>query len=76
MREPGCYFALDVGTGKGHLFVPRLPEEYEVWMGKLLSCNQFKNIYGVDEVHYVDEVNTHNNMILLVVLKFYLKDDS
>ncbi|KAL0829227.1 hypothetical protein ABMA28_004054 [Loxostege sticticalis] len=56
VREPGCYFALDVGTGKGHLFVPRLPEEYEVWMGKLLSCNQFKNIYGVDEVHYVDEL--------------------
>ncbi|XP_028156506.1 xaa-Pro dipeptidase isoform X2 [Ostrinia furnacalis] len=56
VREPGCYFALDVSTGKGHLFVPRLPEEYEVWMGKLLSCGQFKNIYGVDEVHYVDEI--------------------
>ncbi|KAI5646234.1 metallopeptidase family m24 domain-containing protein [Phthorimaea operculella] len=56
VREPDCYFALDVSTGKSHLFVPRLPEEYEVWMGKLLSCDEFKRIYGVDEVHYVDEL--------------------
>ncbi|XP_013194962.1 xaa-Pro dipeptidase [Amyelois transitella] len=56
VREPGCYFALDVKTSKSHLFVPRLPEEYEVWMGKLLSCDEFKKIYAVDEVHYVDEL--------------------
>ncbi|XP_045536812.1 xaa-Pro dipeptidase [Papilio machaon] len=56
VREPGCYFALDVSTKKGHLFVPRLPDEYEVWMGKLLTCQQFKEIYGVEEVHYVDEL--------------------
>ncbi|KAJ0176056.1 hypothetical protein K1T71_008230 [Dendrolimus kikuchii] len=56
VREPGCYFALDVSTGKAHLFVPRLPEEYEVWMGKLLCCVDFKKIYAVDEVHYVDEL--------------------
>ncbi|CAH2090433.1 unnamed protein product [Euphydryas editha] len=56
VREPGCYFALDVKTGKAHLFVPRLPEEYEVWMGKLLSLSEFKKIYAVEEVHYVDEL--------------------
>ncbi|XP_059045139.1 xaa-Pro dipeptidase [Achroia grisella] len=56
VREPGCYFALDVKTRKGHLFVPRLPEEYEVWMGKLLTCDEFKKIYAVEEVHYVDEL--------------------
>ncbi|KAJ2951462.1 hypothetical protein O0L34_g13614 [Tuta absoluta] len=56
VREPDCFFALDVSTGTSHLFVPRLPEEYEVWMGKLLSCDEFKRIYGVDEVHYVDEL--------------------
>nr|XP_026493897.1 xaa-Pro dipeptidase [Vanessa tameamea] len=56
VREPGCFFALDVKTGKAHLFVPRLPEEYEVWMGKLLTPSEFKKIYGVEEVHYVDEL--------------------
>lgn len=56
VREPGCYFAFDVKTNKAILFVPRLPEEYEVWMGKLLCCNDFRKIYGVDEVHFVDEI--------------------
>ncbi|KAJ8719684.1 hypothetical protein PYW08_011859 [Mythimna loreyi] len=56
VREPGCYFALDVSTRKSYLFVRRLPEDYEIWMGKLLSCDDFKNIYAVDEVHYVDEL--------------------
>ncbi|XP_049875085.1 xaa-Pro dipeptidase [Pectinophora gossypiella] len=56
VREPGCYFALDVSTGKAHLFVPLLPAEYEVWMGKLLTLDDFKNIYGVDEVHYVTQI--------------------
>ncbi|XP_052742195.1 xaa-Pro dipeptidase [Bicyclus anynana] len=56
VREPGCFFALDVTTKKSYLFVPRLPEEYEVWMGKLLTCSEFKKIYGIEEVHYVDEL--------------------
>lgn len=51
---------MDVATGKAHLFVPRLPVEYEVWMGKLLTREQFKDIYGVDEVHYVDEVSDNS----------------
>nr|XP_049700229.1 xaa-Pro dipeptidase isoform X1 [Helicoverpa armigera] len=58
VREPGCYFALDVGTRKSYLFVPRLPEDYEIWMGRLLSCEDFKKLYAVDEVHYVDELQT------------------
>lgn len=56
VREPGCYFALDVKTKKSIVFVPRLPDEYEIWMGKLLSCQDYTNMYGVDEVRYVDEV--------------------
>lgn len=58
VREPGCYFALDVATRKAHLFIRRLPEDYEIWMGKLLSCDDFKKIYAVDEVHYVDELQS------------------
>ncbi|XP_061376800.1 xaa-Pro dipeptidase [Danaus plexippus] len=56
VREPGCYFALDVKTKKSIVFVPRLPDEYEIWMGKLLSCQDYTNMYGVDEVRYVDEI--------------------
>ncbi|XP_026730893.1 xaa-Pro dipeptidase isoform X2 [Trichoplusia ni] len=58
VRDPGCYFALDVATRKSYLFVPRLPIDYEIWMGKLLSCEDFKKLYAVDEVYYVDELAT------------------
>ncbi|GBP04384.1 Xaa-Pro dipeptidase, partial [Eumeta japonica] len=61
VREPGCFFALDVKTRKSYLFIPRLPEEYEVWMGKLLTCEEFKKLYAVEEVHYVDESGTNTD---------------
>lgn len=56
VREPGCYFALDVASNKSILFVPQLPEEYAVWMGRLLTLDDFKKIYAVDEVHYVNDL--------------------
>ncbi|KAI8432302.1 hypothetical protein MSG28_004722 [Choristoneura fumiferana] len=57
VREEGCFFALDPGTSASYLFKPRLPAEYEVWMGKLHTCDDFKRIYGVDHVYYVDEIS-------------------
>lgn len=54
--EPGFFGMVDVDTKKSTLFMPRLPEEYAVWMGKLHSPEDFKRKYGVDEVFYVDEV--------------------
>ena len=40
MKEPDCFGALDVDSGKSMLFIPRLPEEYVVWMGKYVcGCN-------------------------------------
>lgn len=32
--EPGYYGSLEVDTGRATLFVPKLPEEYAVWMGE------------------------------------------
>ncbi|XP_013774609.1 xaa-Pro dipeptidase-like [Limulus polyphemus] len=54
--EPDCYGAIEVKTGKSHLFVPKLPESYAVWMGKLHSLEFFKDRYGVDEAHYVTDI--------------------
>ena len=34
VKEPDCFGGLDVDSGKSFLFIPRLPEEYVVWMGK------------------------------------------
>ncbi len=34
VTEPDCFGAVDVDTGNSILFVPKLPVEYEIWMGK------------------------------------------
>lgn len=41
--------------------MPRLPSEYATWMGRLSSCENFAEKYGVDEVRYVDEVSAKSN---------------
>lgn len=54
--EPGCYGAIQIDTGKQILFVPRLPQNYVIFMGPLLTLEDYKNKYQIDEVHYTDEV--------------------
>lgn len=56
MTEAGCQGAIEVSTGKTILFVPRLPEAYEVWMGKIHPPKHFAEKYGVEECYYADEV--------------------
>ncbi|XP_075216120.1 dipeptidase C isoform X3 [Lycorma delicatula] len=56
VREPGFYGALDVNKGRSFLFIPRLPEEYSVFLGKIKSTDDFKAYYDVDEVHYNDQI--------------------
>jgi Xaa-Pro dipeptidase len=57
--EPECYGAIRVSDGRSILFVPRLPDEYAVWMGKIPSLDNYKSRYEVDEVHYVDQVGDY-----------------
>lgn len=54
--EPGFFGAIEIGTGFSHLFIPRFPESYGVWMGKIFDCEHYKKKYSVDHVHYVDEI--------------------
>lgn len=54
--EPGFYGVLDIATGKASLFCPKLPQEYEVWMGKIHEREHFKAKYDVDECHFVDDI--------------------
>lgn len=56
VEEPDCFGALDVERGKAVVFVPKLPESYAVWMGKLHTCEHLAAKYAVDEVLYVDEL--------------------
>ena len=53
VAEDGFYGAVDVPSGQATLFIPRLPAEYAVWMGKVPSPEDVKAKYGVDSVHYI-----------------------
>src|SRR2546423_6792597 len=56
VKEPGFYGAIEVGSGRAILFMPRLPEVYAVWMGRIHPPAHFLERYAVDEVRYVDEL--------------------
>jgi len=60
VKEPGFWGAISFTgtTAKSVLFCPRLPDEYQVWMGKIEKPDQFKERYEVDEVMYVDEMES------------------
>ncbi|CAB79707.1 putative protein, fragment, partial [Arabidopsis thaliana] len=56
VREPDFYGAIDIGSGKSILFIPRLPDDYAVWLGEIKPLSHFKETYMVDMVFYVDEI--------------------
>jgi Xaa-Pro dipeptidase len=56
VKEPDCWGAIDVASGRAFLFIPRLPEAYAVWMGKIHPPSHYQQLYGVEEARYVDEL--------------------
>lgn len=56
VKEPDFYGSISVATGKSTLFVPRLPDSYAVVMGPILTHEQWKVMYEVDDVKYVDDL--------------------
>ncbi|CAG2200027.1 PEPD [Mytilus edulis] len=72
VEEPDFYGAIEVDTGNTILFPPKLPEDYAVWMGKLLSCEDFKESYGVNEAHWSSDISSvlkGRNPAVLLTLK-------
>jgi Xaa-Pro dipeptidase len=47
---PDCLGAIEVDTGKAILFIPKLPEEYAVWLGVIRSTEYFKEKFALDDV--------------------------
>lgn len=73
--EAGCFGAVDIATGKSYLFVPKLPASYAVWMGPLLTLDDFKKRYQVDVVNYVDDVSIncrkpYKTLLTLIILLY------
>ncbi|OQR91079.1 xaa-Pro dipeptidase, metalloprotease family M24B [Thraustotheca clavata] len=58
VKEPDCAGAIDLVTKESILFVPRLSEEWALWCGDRKPLSWFKTFYGVDHVHFTDEIAT------------------
>ncbi len=56
VKEPGFFGAIEVATGRATLFMPRLPEAWAVWMGRIHPPSHFEALYEVDEVRYADAI--------------------
>ena len=56
VKEPDCYASIDVDSGKTTLYIPRLPEDYAIWMGEIKPPSFYLNHYQVDECLFVDEL--------------------
>jgi Xaa-Pro dipeptidase len=55
--EPDFFGAINVQNGESILFIPRLPQSYIAWMGKIKEPNEFKQMYHVDHAYYADELD-------------------
>ena len=74
MKEPHFYGVVEVATAKALLFMPRLPEGFAVWMGRLHSTDDVKKMYSVDEVHYVEDVSITQFILHSVVAAWYVRE--
>jgi Xaa-Pro dipeptidase len=59
VREPDYAGAIHIDSGLTILFIPRLPEDYATFMGHILTVEEVRQIYCVDEVMYIDEAENH-----------------
>jgi len=57
VQEPDFSGLISVPDGSAVLFAPKLPEDYAVWMGKLLTQEEIKDRYGVDEVVWSEDMS-------------------
>lgn len=51
-----CLGVIDVERSESALFVPKLPEEFAVWMGKIESLQEIKTRYAVDHTAYIEDL--------------------
>ncbi len=60
VQEPDFYGVINVRTGGGSLFMPRVPPEAASVMGKLPTREDIQKKYRVENVRYTDELVTAN----------------
>lgn len=58
VKESGVFGAISLVDGHTTLFIPKLPDEYRVWCGTIFPPSHFRLSYSVDEVLYVEDLNS------------------
>jgi len=56
VKEPDCFGVVDLDTAETTIFVPRLAEEYAIWMGEVRTLQSFQEEYKVTSLKFVDEL--------------------
>ena len=59
VREPDVCGCIELDTGRATLFIPKLPEDYATIMGRIKTCEEVREEYGVDEVRYVEDIEKY-----------------
>ncbi|CAB9508484.1 Pro aminopeptidase PEPP [Seminavis robusta] len=58
VKEPDCAVAIDISTQQVTLFIPKLPADYATIMGRIQLPDEWKDHYQVDQVKYLDEMES------------------
>ncbi len=64
--EPDCWATIELPSGRSTLFVPRLDDEYAVWMGELKAPAEFGSRYLFEDARYADELQQCVQAALMV----------
>ena len=69
VREPEWWGAIDLATGAATLFMPRLPDTYSIWQGRIAQPDEMLARYAPEAVRYVDELPAYLSEHLAVAPK-------
>ena len=69
ITSPGYALILDPKSKKSHLVIPDISQLHQIWVGKQLTTQDAKKMFGVDTVHYAADVAK----LLPTLLKKYKK---
>jgi Xaa-Pro dipeptidase len=67
VKDPDCQLLLDVDAGRTTLLIPKLPQDYATIMGHIRTPQEWKELYQVDEVAFVEDATSLLEQSLVVM---------
>jgi Xaa-Pro dipeptidase len=58
LEQRDCVGIIEIDSGRQIIFIPRLPEDYKLWM-IVESKEEFKQTHLFSEVYYLDELSSY-----------------